>query len=270
MSNSCRDYWDSFIKHWKGGSKAISGWSDPDSIPMYNNKEMKTLSSGYIPEPWWGNDGKSILHSVVINYNPGEGKQSQELKSLPTISSYADDIVNADLFPKTNCWHCRQRAMPILNSLKRLHQISGPYGVHNHLSIELIPWHTHNVDSLYWEYLKNNAQNIYNNVLSFAAAESSRIDNDILKSIVLLRMSGDSVIKLLDALSNVDIYSTRHNIEHTKSDETHLIRFEFEQEPNVRFISFWGNHIRNGMPSPKEMDELLTMINTATPRHRRK
>ena len=82
MSNSCRDYWDSFIKHWKGGSKAISGWSDPDSIPMYNNKEMKTLSSGYIPERWWGIVGKSILNSFVLIYNNGEGMKSKELKSI--------------------------------------------------------------------------------------------------------------------------------------------------------------------------------------------
>ena len=125
-------YWEEFVAQWyKNTDNAIKGWSNPDEepAPLCNTKGGEK-SSLYIPEPWWGNDGKQPLHSVVINFNPGEGGPQQERESIRNRKlyngSYADDIVNysgetgkkGDRWPdNTAYWHFIYRARPVHNTL---------------------------------------------------------------------------------------------------------------------------------------------------------
>ena len=110
------EYWEDFIEEWYNNGNATpnptpKGWTNPND-PKYN------MSSDYLPEPWWGNDGNKTLHSVVINFNPGEGGKEQEKKNLPYINSYANDIVNpCNVLCKTCQWHWNNRAIPIFQAL---------------------------------------------------------------------------------------------------------------------------------------------------------
>lgn len=75
-------YWNDFVSLWFQGCKAILNWSDPDTIPLLNDPKVRDLSSLYVPEPWWGNDGSQPLYSVIINYNPGCGRLFQRQANL--------------------------------------------------------------------------------------------------------------------------------------------------------------------------------------------
>ena len=254
-------YWDSFVCDWQKKIKSIGEWSDPDLIPLYNDPSFKTRSSLYIPEPWWGNDGSLPLHSVIINYSPGEGQETQLHSSLPHISSYANDIVLSGILPRTNCWHCKNRALPILSSLKRLNCIKGPLSLNNHLSVELIPWHMKGVNKSFWDYVSQNASVVFENVICFAANESSRIANEKLKDKVLLKINEDGILRLLDVFQTVDIGSeiVLHK-RPTLSGKAFFLKFRFDSLPNNCFIALWGTRARNNLPQPIDLDEILQFI----------
>ncbi len=252
-------YWDDFVAAWSRGAKNYYGWTDPDGTPLYNNSATKDLSSLFIPEPWWGNDGSRPLHSVVINYNPGMGNSYQKAGCVGKVSSYAKDIVYSSKFEKTQQWHSKNRALPILKSLNRISSIKTPFCLENHLSIELIPWHTLKADKSYWDYVKANPKAIYDNVISFAANEASRIENSKLKNVALLRMSGTNTLKLLSILGQ-DPKQAVTRCGNTGSSKTEFVEFRLPKLSGTRFISFWGRSIRNGMPSASEIDNLLRLI----------
>ena len=256
------NYWNGFVIDWtKGYQTAIGGWSDPNNI-LFNDSAKKDPSSDFIPEPWWGNDGSSPLHSVIINFNPGKGEDIQRKGNLPVISSYANDVVLSGLLPKTDCWHCKHRALPILNSLKRLGCMSGPVSTHDSLSIELIPWHTKGVDSAYWDYVNQNASIIFDSVIRFAANESLRITNNKLKSVVLLKMNETNILRLLRLFrkqASVE-YSIKKPKKTTASGNACYLEFAFDALPNNRFVALWGKQTRNNLPNPKDLDEILTAI----------
>ena len=185
-------YWEEFVAQWyKNTNNAIMGWSNPDEEPApLCNTNGGEKSSLYIPEPWWGNDGKQPLHSVVINFNPGEGGPQQERENIHNRKlyngSYADDIVNyagetgkkGDSWPyNTAYWHFIFRARPVHNTLGLKPSLK------SHLSVELIPWHTINVnkETHYRLYLEQNIKAVYEYSICFAAQESKRIANDYLK-----------------------------------------------------------------------------------------
>ena len=148
-------YWNDFVNIWKVNPtpQPILGWTNPNLVPLYNNPVVKDFSYDYIPEPWWGNDGTHALDSVILNYNPGEGGLVQEYansKSLFGAANY-QSFVDGEVigitnhFPGTNRWHSGKRAKRIFNTLVRNSiSLSGSGNIENHLSIELIPWHTGN------------------------------------------------------------------------------------------------------------------------------
>lgn len=262
-------YWESFIVQWYKWKKeecreAPNGWSNPDDLPLYNNKEAKDMSSLYIPEPWWGNDGRQPLHCVVVNFNPGEGGEEQTWENIPYKSSYTDDIVNANnvlLF--TKCWHWSKRAKPILKIVKEKEEenIKEWLGLQHCLSVELIPWHTKTVTPSYWDYLKANISKVYEHSICFAANEARRIDNQMLNSVVILKMSGQNTKTLLKYLDEAKISSSKVKpIQSVNSGKGKYMEFTINDLPDIRFISIWGARSRNNFPSNEEMKEIFEKI----------
>lgn len=252
-------YWEEFVAQWyKNTNNAIMGWSNPDEEPApLCNTNGGEKSSLYIPEPWWGNDGKQPLHSVVINFNPGEGGPQQERKNIHNRKlyngSYADDIVNyagetgkkGDSWPyNTAYWHFIFRARPVHNTLGLKPSLK------SHLSVELIPWHTINVnkETHYRLYLEQNIKAVYEYSICFAAQESKRIANDYLKNVVLLKMSGDFTRALLDKLKSKELVDWEPIGNIIEIGNGRYMEFTLNTWPGIRFISIWGASTQNKFP----------------------
>lgn len=255
-------YWNNFVNNWVYGSNP-TGWSDPNSLPLYNNQANKDLSSLYLPEPWWGNDGTKPLHSVVINFNPGEGGLAQTRMSIKSIfkGSYARDIVGnaTTVLPDTHKWHNKYRALPILNSLERIGAISQPYSLENHLSVELLPWHTQKVTTNYKKYLAHNIQAVFDHSIRFAADMSTKIINKKLNSVVILRMSGANTNQLLNLLNTIG--ETSHPVKSALPIfDGKYLEFKINSLRDIKFISIWGPTSRNKFPSPHSLDAILSSI----------
>lgn len=253
--------WESCIADWYAGSP-MGTWTDPNTIPLLNNIALGSNSCDYIPEPWWGNHDMNIpLHSVVINFNPGRGKDIQLRNTVPYKGSYAKDIVDSSWLPKTAKWHENRRALPILNALKRIGVLPTNYipSLDNHLSVELIPWHTENIQraSGFHDYLKANILNVYEYAICFAAHESKRIANEKLRNVVILRLSEtntNKLLKLLDGIGFSSIASPKRTVPGTKS---HCLEFTINRLPGIRFFSIWGSDARNNFPKGSDMDYIL-------------
>ena len=253
--------WESCIADWYAG-RPMGTWTDPNTIPLLNNIALGTKSSDYIPEPWWGNHDMDIpLHSVVINFNPGQGGNIQHRNVIPYHGDYAKDIVDSGWLPKTAKWHENRRALPILNALKRIGVLPTNYipSLDNHLSVELIPWHTENTSATcgFGQYLQDNILNVYEYVICFAAHESKRIANDKLRNVVILRLSEtntNKLLKLLDGIGYSYIASPKRTVPGTKS---HCLEFTIDRLPGIRFFSIWGSDARNNFPKGSDMDYIL-------------
>lgn len=258
-------YWEGFISTWNkiiglSPKIAISGWTDPNSIPLYGDQVGKTLSSCFIPEPWWGNDGTSPLHSVVINLNPGVGYDALLHGKVPYSSSYAIDIVNSGVLPINNKWQTVHRAQPIFGSLHRLGVLKSLPCLKNHLSVELIPWHTPGSDANNWNYMKTNIQQVFDNSICFAANESRRIANRKLNSTVILRLCENSTRVLLKELARIGISSTAGKTFTSASGKGKMFEFSFSSIQDVRFFSIWGPRSRNNFPTQADLDDLMKLI----------
>ena len=253
--------WESCIADWYAG-RSMGTWTDPNTIPLLNNIALGTNSCDYIPEPWWGNHDMDIpLHSVVINFNPGRGKDIQLRNNVPYKGSYATDIVDSGCLSKTAKWHENKRALPILNALKRIRVLPTNYipSLDNHLSVELIPWHTENTSAKcgFGQYLKDNILNVYEYAICFAAHESKRIANEKLRNVVILRLSETNtknLLKLLGGIGYSSIVSHKRTVPETKS---HCFEFTINRLPGVRFFSIWGSNARNNFPKDSDMDYIL-------------
>lgn len=267
-------YWERFIAQWHNGKLGtLKGeWSNPDDIPLYGNENDNVLTSEYIPEPWWGNDGSLPLYSVVINFNPGQGGESQLRSKIPYYSSYAIDIVNRivsnndiDLWPEgknggTRGWHKTRRAMPLLNTLAELGFISAPYGLENHLSVELIPWHTKGVEKKYKEYLKKNISAVYKYSICFAAERAKDIENEKLRSIVFLRMSGGNTRYLMKLMNDNNIVTIDDSEASFLIGNGKCMEFHIANLPSTRFISIWGRYSRNNFPCSEELKKIIQKV----------
>jgi len=255
-------YWEEFIKQWQ--CKNLSGiqdWSNPDELPLYNTSDKKELSSSFIPEPWWGNDGTQPLYSVVINFNPGAGGPKQKRCEFPHDCSYANDVVgNAEVLPETRKWHQSKRAMRILNTLHRNHWLKESFGLENHLSVELFPWHTKGVDNDFMTYLKQNIMAVYKHSICFAANESRRIQNNKLHSVVIVRTNDIKAQSVLDELKQNGILSEIQGEGLSSSGKGKYMKFRFLSLPDIRFICVWGEKSRNNFPPNKDMDDIMGMI----------
>ena len=253
--------WESCIADWYAG-RPMGTWTDPNTIPLLNNIALGTKSSDYIPEPWWGNHDMDIpLHSVVINFNPGRGEDIQLRNNVPYKGSYAKDIVDSGWLPKTAKWHKNRRALPILNALKRIGVLPTTYipSLDNHLSVELIPWHTENTSATcgFGQYLKDNILNVYEYAICFAAHESKRISNDKLKNKVILKLSGSTTAMILNLLNGIGYRSVVYPQQTVPGTRSHCLEFTINSLPGIRFFSIWGSTSRNDFPSGKDMDYIL-------------
>ena len=253
--------WESCIEDWYAG-RPMGTWTDPNTIPLLNNIALGTKSSDYIPEPWWGNHDMDIpLHSVVINFNPGQGENIQHRNVIPYHGDYGRDIVDSGCLSKTAKWHKNRRALPILNALKRIGELPTNYipSLDNHLSVELIPWHTENIGraSGFRNYLMANILNVYEYAICFAAHESKRIANEKLRNVVILKLSETNtniLLKLLNGIGYSSIASHKRTVPGTKS---HCLEFTIDRLPGIRFFSIWGSTSRNDFPVGKDMDYIL-------------
>lgn len=253
--------WEDCIADWYAGNP-MGTWTDPNTIPLLNNIALGTKSSDYIPEPWWGNhDVETPLHSVVINFNPGQGEDIQHHNIIPYKNSYATDIVDSGCLPKTAKWHESRRGLPVLNALKRIGILEPNYipSLDNHLSVELIPWHTENIGkaSGFLDYLKANILNVYEYSICYAAHESRRIANVKLRNVVILKLSETNTIMLLELLKGIGYNSIVSPKQTVPGSKSHCLEFTINRLPGIRFISIWGSDARNNFPKGSDLDYIL-------------
>ncbi len=253
--------WEDRIADWYAG-RPMGTWSDPNETPLLNSINPQTNSKDYVPEPWWGNhDINTPLHSVVINFNPGQGGDIQLHSAIPYKCSYAKDIVDSGYLPKTGQWHENRRALPVLNALKNIGILPPSYkpSVNNHLSVELIPWHTENAGARcgFTKYLKENILSVYEYSICFAANESKRIANPKLSNVVILKLSGTKTKKLLELLDGIGYASVIKSQQTAPSGQSHCLEFSIKRLPGVRFCSIWGSKSRNNFPSQADLEYVL-------------
>lgn len=251
--------WEQFINDWYNGA-TVASWSDPNLIPLVNNPMTNSRSIDYIPEPWWGNHENNVpLHSVVVNFNPGQGDNFQHRSRIPFRGSYAHDIVDGNVLPLTEKWHALLRAKPIHSALS----IINPTGckglsLKNHLSVELIPWHTRAITGCgFDDYLKQNARQIMEYSLMFAANESKRIANDKLRNVVILKMSKVNTDKLLCVLASAGYNYVSSFVKTVPDSSSHSYEFSIDCIPSVRFVSIWGEHAMNKFPNKSDLKYIL-------------
>lgn len=254
-------YWEKFIATWSK-RKIMKGWTDPCPPILLNGPSFIDKTTDYIPEPWWGNDGTQPLHSVVINFNPGAGGCCQKRGVVPYVSSYAGDIVNnMSILSQTRNWHWVHRAKPLLDELNSLGIISSGYTLKNHLSIELLPWHTSNVDKAYMLYISDNIKEVYDNVICFAANESRRIKNSKLKNVVIMRMNDQKAKLVFEEIKKATGYSWHSERSYTTtSGQGKCEEFTISSLSDIRFICIWGPTSRNDFPPKKDMNDIMRWI----------
>jgi hypothetical protein len=291
----CYNYWNGFIDQWKrlplseltNRTPAVPfhpflGWDNPNLQPLMNSSSHADCSLKYLPEPWWGNNGRHILNSVVINYNPGEASSPQSFVHSSGLYGYPDysSFVNSEAkritshFPGTRTWHNGQRATRIFNTLKRLgFPLTPTDQLHNHLSIELIPWHTENTGSI-GTYINHNLNMIYEHSFVFAADQSRRIANPLLNNKVILRLSGAVTLDLLNNMVKLGfgLYIVLIPPNHTTTGPAitakgkHVtgsagyFKFTFNAIPDIEFISIWDITGGNAFPPDGDMDWIFTHI----------
>lgn len=269
------DYWEKFIFYWLHGLPITDlGWHNPNNIPLLNSLYRQhgpgpDYSSYYLPEPWWGwrNDKSKPLHSVVINFNPGEGGCAQERWPISQVyvGSYSRDIVsNPNVLQQTRKWHNNNRAVPILSALELATKKKDSL-IENHISIELLPWHTVSASSNpgYWLYLEQNIKEVFNHCISFAAELSRNIDNKTLNRVVILRMNEEVTSRLLSLLSSIGIkVINKINTLQTqnKKGKGKWMQFKIDKYPDVKFVSIWGTHSRNKFPPQNDLEEIINNI----------
>jgi len=121
----------------------------------------------------------------------------------------------------------------------------------------MIPWHTKAVDAAYWQYVKQNIQQIYDNVFCFAANESCKIESK-LKSVVLLRM-GEANIKRLIYIFNANKIQALLG-QKMILGKAILIEFLIPSIKEVRFYGISGTGLRNNLPARNDLDEIINAI----------
>ena len=249
----------------------LANWGNSNLLPLMNVNSLNDLSLQYLPEPYWGNTGigDDELHSVVINYNPAAGSgiqhytHSQNLFGFKTYQEFvhAEVTKKSSNLSETTNWHSKNRAMRVLNTLKRIKvlDVSCEYSIANHLSIELIPWHTKDISQID-SYLFNNLNAVFDDCIKFSANEASRIENEKLKNVVILRMSGDKTIKLLDEFQANKICTYKViSMGKTQSENAKYLTFKIDILPNTQFLSIWNRGF-NTFSSNVDMDWIFQNV----------
>ena len=231
------DYWDDYVSHWFR--------CDMSCCP-------------HLPEPWWGWSplNGSVLHSVVININPGKGGAEQARDSLRPIllnKTYSEAMHSGALpehLPETHAWHSNHRAKSILSRLTGL-DISDKDYISHHLSIELSPLHSvtsQEVDS----YVAANLDDVLEHSLLFAA-EASRLVEGSLHGVVIVRCSAR---RFLNMFRNGGISTRRQTQDYSKSP--YWCRFDAPGFEDVNFVCVWG--ARNNLPK-KDIEKIINHNN---------
>ena len=282
------NYWNKFVTEWQSIPEEqflntklasvktyIRGWKNPNLEPALLNdpNNHKDYTIKYLPEPWWGNNGEDDLHSVVINYNPGTGGCGQHYVDASKLYGFNDyqNFVNSELHSKnkilksTNDWHYNKRGKRVFETLEMVtgEDLDGNKQIANHLSIELIPWHTKDISNIQ-NYIDENLEAIFKYSRAFAANESSRIKNQKLKNKVIVRTSGTKTKTLLKKLGNLGFDHTVIVQEESTPDSIgangKYLKFVFNDLSGVEFISIWGTKSHNDFPSDKQMEWIFKNV----------
>lgn len=277
------NFWNNFVDTWRtlppkeylnpkpvAPYNLLNGWTNPNLEPLYGTVNLGDLSLQYLPEPWWGNNGSHPLEAVVLNYNPAGlntnyyGKKAQQhfTKSgaLFGFHNYSDFINHEVLkrsqrFPGKDTFHYSNRAKRVFDSLTRNSITLAGSNLENHLSIELAPWYTPN-SNLILPYIGLNIKSVYYNCIEFAANESRRILNPILKNKVIIRASRNSILRLLPHFGLHKILEDKT----TTLGYGRWFRFSLNQIPNIEFICIWGPMSRNDFPPNGDLDEIVNHL----------
>jgi hypothetical protein len=226
------NYWNDFFKLWRtlpaseysnptpvAPFRKIDVWDNPNLAPLMNSQGLADYSLQYIPEPWWGNSGKTPLQCVFINHNPFSGGPVQMHSAIkafitanPHILDYQSlvqyEVSNYNAGRKTNfyktCnWHRNERSRKIIRAINNIKGTSiCEDDISSLLSVELIPWHTKNFGDLELDYLINNKPDTILKSLIFAANESRRIMNATLLNKPIIRTNRSRIERMLSSLSN--------------------------------------------------------------------
>lgn len=281
-------FWDDFVKEWclyiaSGNSLSNNPWNNTINTlsnltkwhyPNFNNhispKTPFDPTIQYIPEPWGGNDGTHPLQSVVINYNPGKGLPKQVGVSAPNFTTYHNAEINKG--PKEKNYNYKNRAKPIYDVLKILGvDLNGCDKLENHLSVELIPWHSKGFTKEVLIYAQQNLNAIIEHSIKFAVEASKNICNDKLNRVVLFRISLSRLIEIFDKTKNP--YNTECEIvtcskrnfnflENANFAEFKILRNGCDLFPDVRLISIWQPHrtSMNNFPYSADMLKIFGNI----------
>lgn len=225
-------YWDKFYEAWRHNDMntiKCLGWSEPDFIgstskpPKKKNVQDKIavktndiITHEFLPEPWWGySDCTESLHSVVVNFNPGKGGKDQFRNQFIKYNSYrrfiSDRVLNYLTEPTitknwlwaTSNWHYKNRAKCLFDITPDI-----PWNekfLNNHLSIELIPWHSPNFNQDVVGYAKKNLSSIIKYSIAFAVEASKIIKNEVLQNVVIFRCSLNRLKSIFDGSSDYEI-----------------------------------------------------------------
>jgi hypothetical protein len=269
------DYWDLFFQVWKNSSNNAdyyngmnalpNGWNlTPFNFPynLLNTPGYPNGSFEYIPEPYWGwtPNSKTELEMVVVNYNPGSGGNAQHRNSTninqitSSYSSYvqkqlADYISVRDRLIKnrpsqyeTTNWHFMNRSKTL--HLASTNNLTVDFDkITNYLGIDLVPWHTKNVQSLNG-YLQNNFDPIKMWSLQFAI-EAAKQTIGALNGKVIVRTNLANFQSIFRNEFASNFFTLGRSSNGTKN--ANLQEVLIFGEPTVKIYLLWG--MRNSLPS---------------------
>lgn len=275
-------FWNKFVSDWANcppnpaippHPSIITGWSNPNGIPLMNTTHPGDYSFQYLPEPWWGNSGNDPLHCVFLNHNPASGgvHQSYPVAALGgTYQQLVEDEVaifhggiHTD-FRSTCLWHKNSRANRVIDALNALTPgiAIARNDIRHLLSIEFIPWHTKFFDVSGLTYLLANHTVFSDSVLLFAAKESRRIANPVLKNKVLLRTNRkriEIILSTLAAKGDIAGYTLSPKL----TEKAHTYDWDYFTIDRAGFedvIFFRIQHIKNDLPGYNGMLDFLTNV----------
>jgi hypothetical protein len=246
------EYWDNWHREWYTNSLTtppnlapIKEWITPidkggNESPMWQ----------YFPEPYWGNPYAEELVSVFLNLNPGGGGDCQDVLSINKPSSilyntygtnkfYSKTIeqLSRNLCYTTTNWFDRKRSNWINKLMNGNNNSENKYSVANILCADLIPWHTHTVNSTINKYIENNKKCILYYVIKPITSISQQAT---LKGLVFAR--GKNTKKMLASL----------NIKQTKQYKNGKFEINLFNYNNAVILVFVGGQ---GMYLPNPDDK---------------
>lgn len=202
-----------------------------------------------------------------MNLNPGKGDAKLQTRSnaeLMGISRYQDVF---GLLPDTHNWHSVRRAKPIGKALEAVH--GTPAGsIENHLSVELIPWHTEHASNAlgFWDYIASNVSDVFEHAFLFAAQESERIVGPLKKTIIL-RFSEDAAMKVFGLFESQSLICAPEisRITGLSKENVHASIFTFPSMSSLtehKFVAIWRSKGfgLNNFPKLDNMIELFHRI----------